>query len=129
MKKLIFPGILAGIAMALIGFVVNFLFTLVFPSFQEIYTDTAIFISMTSAQSILFWVYPLVLGVALAYLWGRLKTTPVKFAWVYFFVAALPAFFINAGSFNLPITMVFSWTVMSYLNGLAAGLIFSKMLK
>jgi hypothetical protein len=115
--------------MAVIGFIINIVVGLIYPSFQDIYNDTTIFIPMTSAQSILFWIYPIVLGIALAWLWTMLKTTPVKFASIYFFIGAVPAFFINVGSFNLPVMMIFSWTVMSYLNGLVAGLIFSKMLK
>jgi len=85
---------------------------------------------MTSAQSILFWVYPFALGLGLAYLWTLLKKpTPLGFSAIYLFIGPIPMFFINYGSFNLPFAMVFSWTVMSYLNGLAAGYIFKGMLK
>jgi len=129
MKKIILSGIVAAVAMAVIGFIVNFIIGSIYPTFQDIYNNSNIFISMTSMQSVLFWVYPLVLGIALAYLWTMIKVSPVKFAWIYFFIGALPAFFINVGSFNLPVMMIFSWTIMSYLNGLAAGLIFSKVLR
>ena len=132
MKKKILVGFLAGILMALVGFLFNFVFGFFYPEFQTIYIDTTIFITMDSARSLLFWIYPLVLGPALAWLYGMLKKDmkkPFNFAWLYFFIGAVPAFFINAGSFNLPVMMVFSWTVMSYFNGLVAALLFNRMLK
>lgn len=124
-------GVLAGILMVVAGFAVNFLFHLVFPDFQEIYSNTEIFIGWDEPRMLLFWLYPLALGIALVWLYGMLPKKakePCNFANLYFAVAALPAFFINAGSFNLPITMAFSWSVMSYANGLIAGFVFKKML-
>lgn len=132
MKKIILPGIVAGIGMAIIGFILNFLFGWIFPSFQAIYTDTTIFIAMDTARSALFWIYPLVLGIGLAWLYTVINDNfkrPLAFAGIYFVIGALPAFFINVGSFNLPVMMVVSWTIMSYLNGLVAAYVFKWMIK
>lgn len=135
MKKIILPGIVAGVAMLFVGFLLNFVFSWLFPHFQAIYVNPTIFIQMDSPQAILFFLYPIPLGIALAWLYKKLKfsskkplKSSLKFANLYFFVSALPGFFINIGSFNLPIMMILTWTVMSYVNALTAGLLFSKML-
>lgn len=137
-NKFIWVGILAGVLFMIIGYVINFIFGIFFPAFQEIYTNTDIFLAMDQPRGLLFFFYPLASGIALAWVFLMIKdkldlSSPMKaslrFAWIYFVIAALPAFFINAGSFNLPVMMVVSWTIMSYSNGLIAGLLFSKMLK
>ncbi len=132
MKKLIGIGILAGVLMALAGFAVNYVFELIYPSFKAIYSNTDIFIGWDDPRMNFFWLYPITLGIALAWLYGMLPKKakePFAFAGIYFFVGALPAFFINVGSFNLPVMMIASWSIMSYVNGLIAGLLFKKMLK
>lgn len=132
MKRILLPGLLAGLAMAVLGFLLNFVFAWIFPTFQAIYTDTNIFLPMDGGRGLLFFVYPFVLGIGLAWLYALLSKeskNAFAFAWIYFVIAALPAFFINVGSFNVPVMMVLTWTIMSYLNGLVAGLLFSKMVK
>lgn len=138
MQKTVLWGVVAGLAMAIIGFLVNVVFGTLYPNFQALYEDTTVFIAMDSARSLLFWVYPLVLGVALAWVFPMLReklnmqkplNASLRFAWIYFVIAALPAFFINLGSFNLPVVMIASWTIMSFLNGWAAGFIFVKWLR
>ena len=138
MQKTILWGVVAGLAMTIIGFLVNIVFGTLYPNLQALYEDTAIFIAMDSMRSLLFWVYPFVLGIALAWVFPMLRqklntqnplNASLRFAWIYFVIAALPAFFINLGSFNLPIAMIASWTVMSFLNGWAAGFIFVKWLR
>lgn len=136
MKK-IWAGLIAGVLILVLGFLLNFVFGWIFPDFQAIYTDTNIFLPMDGGRGLLFFVYPFALGLGLAWLYGMLKKSLPKdsvkasfeFAWVYFLVAAIPAFFINVGSFNLPVMMIVTWTIMSYLNGWIAGYFFTMVLK
>ncbi len=131
MKKVL-VGLLAGLAMSVVGFLLNFVFAWIFPAFQAIYNNTDIFLPMAGGRGLLFFVYPFALGIGLAFLYEMLNKKakqPFAFAGVYFFISAVPAFFINVGSFNLPVMMVVTWTIMSYINGLVAGLLFRKMLK
>lgn len=131
-------GLLAGLGIFVLGFLLNFVFMAIFPGHFELYKDASIFIQMgEDARGYLFMIYPFALGIGLARMYTfmreglREQTTRckiMKFACVYFVVAALPAFFINAGSFPLPIMMIVSWTIMSYLNGLLAGFVFVKYL-
>jgi len=135
MKKILWTGVLAGVLMIAVNMLLNVVYGWIFPSFAEIYANTAIFRAMDDPLMMAFWFYPLTLGIGLSWIWDRTKgllkkdTTfwaGLKFGWAYFVVAAIPAFFINASSFNLPIAMVGTWAEMSFFNGLVAGLIFAK---
>jgi len=134
-KKILWTGLLAGVLMIAVSMILNLIYTWIFPTFDAIYANTAIFRPMDSPLMMMFWVYPLALGIGLAWVWGYTKNifkkdttfwAGLKFAWAYFVVAAIPAFFINASSFNLPLMMIGTWVEMSFFNGLVAGLVFAK---
>ena len=136
MKKIFTTGLAAGIAMLAVGMlIINPVFMRLFPEFQAIYENPAIFNAMDDPLMSLFFVYPIVLGFALAWVWNRTKQLFTGSVWqagfnfglAYFFVAALPAFFINLGSFNIPAMMVVSWTVMSFVNGIVGGWVLAKL--
>lgn len=136
MKKVLTIGIVAGIAMNVVNMlIVNPLFSKLYPAFQGIYENTAIFKSMDDPVMSLFFVYPIALAIALAWVWEKTKHMFVGSLWqrgfhfglVYFAVAGIPAFLVNFASFNLPTMMVVSWTVMTFLNGVIGGWVFAKM--
>lgn len=138
MKKVFTTGLVAGIAMIVVNMLIlNPLFMKLFPEFQSIYENTVIFNAIDDPLMSLFFVYPIVLGFALAWVWDKTKQLfsgdvlkdGCNFGLIYFFVAGLPVFFINYGSFNLPLMMIVSWTTMTLLNGIVSGLVFAKMNK
>ena len=135
-KKVFGKGILVGVAMAVVNLVLNLIMNAVYPASKAIYENNTIFRPMTDPLMGLFWLYPIVLGLAFACIYDKTKTLykeesvtkkGLKFSLMYLFIAAIPAFFINFSSFNLPFGIVISWTLMSYLNGLVAGLILAKL--
>ncbi len=135
MKKILWTGVLAGVVMIAVSMLLNVMYNWVFPEFVAIYADTAIFRAYSDPLMAMFWLYPLVLGIGLAWIWSYTKGifkkdstfwAGLKFGWAYFVVAAIPAFFINASSFNLPISMIGTWAEMSFFNGLVAGLVFAR---
>ena len=131
MKKVVKYGLIAGILMAVSGMLLSFLFGIIFPSINAVYQDTMIFRAMNDPLMSLFWLYPIVLGFVFSFIWDKTRKLfkqkkvckkAMSFAWMYFLVAAVPAFLINVSSFNLPILMVLTWTFMSFVNGLVGGL-------
>ena len=136
MKKGFFwTGVLAGVLMILVNLVINVFYSWAFPGFQAIYENTVIFRAMDDPLMMMFWFYPLVLGVCLAWVWGYTKNVfkkdtvfwaGFKFGLAYFVVAGIPVFIINLSSFNLPFWMIFSWADMTAANGLVAGWVFAK---
>ncbi len=135
MKKIIGFGVLSGVLMIVVSMLLNVVYDWMFPSFAAIYTDTAIFRAYTDPLMAMFWLYPIVLGLGLAWIWTYARNVlnedstfwaGLKFGLAYFVVAAIPTFFINASSFNLPVMMIATWAEMSLVNGLIAGWIFAK---
>ncbi len=135
MKKILWTGVLAAVLMIAVSMVLNVIYGWMFPSFASIYADTAIFRAMDDPLMVTFWFYPIALGIGLAWIWSRAKEhfsedstfwAGLKFGWAYFVVAAIPAFFINVSSFNLPVMMIATWTEMSLANGFIAGWVFAK---
>jgi len=137
MKKVFWTGLVAGIAMVLVNMALNPVFNIIFPSLQGAYESNAIFRPWTDPIMMLFFLYPIVLGFALAWVWGRTKQlfhknpwcNGMRFGFTYFFVSGLPGFLVNYSSFNLPISMISTWTIMGLFNGIVAGLILARLNK
>lgn len=138
MKKVLGNGLLVGVLMIVVSFILSLIFGWIFPGIDAMYSNTDIFKAVNDPMMILFWMYPLVLGIAFAWVWDKTKkmfkakTACIKgldFALIYLFISGVPAFLINAGSFNLPVLMVFTWTIMSFLNGWVAGWALAKLNK
>jgi hypothetical protein len=138
MKKILGYGLLVGVLMIVVNSLLNLIFGWIFPSFNAIYQNTEIFKAMNDPMMFLFWLYPIVLGIAFAWVWNKSKRSfkaksacikGLHFSLIYLAIAAIPAFFINAGSFNLPTMMVFTWTIQSFANGWVAGWALARLNK
>lgn len=137
MKKVLWTGFVAAVAMVVVNMLLNPLFNVLFPWLQDAYKNPEIFRPWEDPVMMLFWLYPLVLGIGLAWVWDKTKQLfsgkPCKkgltFGLIFFFVSGLPAFLINYSSFNFPFVMIFSWTLMSFFNGIVAGIVLAKMNK
>ena len=136
MKKILWTGLVAGIAMALVNALLNPLLNVIFPWLKDAYMNP-VFRPWEDPIMMLFFLYPIVLGFALAFVWDKAKglfkksvcRNGINFGLIYFCVAGIPGFLINFSSFNLPFSMILSWTIMGLINGLVAGCILAKINK
>jgi len=77
------------------------------------------------------------IGFPLAFIWEKTKKqfgdckiqNALIFTLIFISTISLPTFFINYSSFNLPFAMILSWTLMSVVNGLTAGMILASVNK
>ena len=137
MKKILWTGLLAAVAMIVVNMLLNPIFNALFPALQEQYEGNPVFRPWDDPVMMLFWLYPLALGIALAWIWDKTKQLfsgtiwckGVEFGLIFFFVYGLPAFLINFSSFNFPFVMILTWTIMSFLNGMVAGVVLAKLNK
>ena len=121
-------GLVAGLAMLILGMVINQLVMYVMPALTNEYQNTAMFRPWSDPLMTVYFAYPFILGVVAAYLWGRVgKPKPMEFAKLYFVIATIPGMFITYTSFQISLAMVLLWTVTGYLQALMAGYIFGKM--
>jgi hypothetical protein len=136
MKKIFWTGLAAGVSMVVVNMVLNPIFYAIFPGLKESYMNP-IFRPWEDPIMMLFFLYPIVLGFGLAWIWDKTKQLFSKgvcwngfsFGLIYFCVSGIPAFLINFSSFNLPFVMILSWTIMGLVNGLVAGWILAKLNK
>lgn len=128
-------GLVAGFANLLIGMGLNFSFQAVIPSLAEEYKNTSLFRSWQDPLMLVFFAYPFILGIVLAYFWGwmnkHLKGDAVnkalQFAKLYFIIATVPGMFISYTGFQISVAMILSWTAAGFVEAFVAGLVFAKM--
>ena len=121
-------GLVAGLAILILGMVLNWLIGMVFPALAGQYQNTAMFRPWSDPLMTVYFAYPFILGVVSAHLWGRVgKPKPMEFAKLYFVIETIPGMFITYTSFQISLSMVLLWTVTGYIQALVAGYIFAKM--
>ena len=134
MRKVLIPGLAAGVAMLLVGMIISWLINLALPDLMMEY-KTTLFRPWEDPLMSLYFAHPFVLGLALAFVWdkvkGFLQGGPMKratnFALAYFIVATIPGMLISYSSFPLSILMILSWTISSLVQAWTAGLVLAKI--
>jgi hypothetical protein len=145
MKKIILPGLLVGVANFIASMLVSQIFRVIFPSVNAEYTNPNLFRAYSDPLMLLFFVYPFLLGIILAWFWNKTKTlfvspeagsrpggstrAAIKFALTYFVVSTIPGMFVTYSSMPYSFLIVLSWLVEGLLNGLIAGIILAKLNK
>jgi len=134
MKKVIGPGIVAGVGMVVVGWLVSLVFGKIFPSLAIEYQNIAIFRPWSDPLMYLYILAPFVLGIALAIVWDKVKThlsgsafkTGISFG-LFYWLVSLSGMIISYGSFKISLLMTISWTVTGLFQALVAGLIIVSM--
>jgi hypothetical protein len=138
MKKVVLPGLVAGAVMLVIGLVVGYLCMLLFPQLKTAYENTSLFRSWEDPIMYLYFAYPFVTGLILAWVWNKVKKLFTGKAWakrggsfglVYWVVVTIPGMLISYASFPLTLLMIATWTVSGLLEALCAGPILAAMNK
>ena len=121
-------GLLAGLANLVIGFGINQLMGVLLPAIANQYQNTAMFRPWSDPLMTVYFAYPFILGLVLAYLWHKVgKPKPVEFAKFYFIIATIPGMFITYTSFQISLTMVLLWAATGFIQALVAGWVFAKV--
>lgn len=136
MKKIIWPGLVAGVAILVVGMIINYLFMLI-PAVNADYYNANIMRSWNDPLMFLFFLYPFVLGIAFAWVWNRTKSLfkggwckrSWNFALTYFVIATIPGMLITYSSFHLSLWTVIGWLVSGLMSAKVAGAILAKMNK
>ena len=134
MKKIFTSGLLAGVSIFVVGIVLTPLLNLIFPSLSGEYANIGLFRPWDDPVMSLYYLYPFILGVVLAWAWDRtrklLTGTNVekikKFALGYWFVAGFPGMFITYASFQVSFSMVLAWSISGLVDAFVAAWVFSK---
>ena len=136
MKKILLPGLLAGVVTLVASMALSFLF-MKFPSVAADYANTNLIRPWKDPLMSLFLVYPFVLGIILAWAWNRSKSLfqgttvsrGIKFGLSIWLIASVPGMLISYSCFPLSLLTIISWLTDGLVNGSIAGMIFAKLNK
>jgi len=129
MKNKYALAISVGIIMLIISMALSMLLTMTFPSLQAEY-ETPAFRPWDDPLMSLFFLYPIVLGIVLTYLWFKTRSSwknGLDFGIAFGILMSVPMFIVNYSSFNFSLLMVGSWTVFGFINVLVAGMVLEKL--
>ena len=137
MNNFIIVGLLAGVAMFIVSLAFGPVFNVVFPTLNAEYQNAALFRPWSDPLMTLFFAYPFIQGIMLAWVWSKVKILfekgkdwekGVKFGLIYW-VLSLVGMFITYTTFPVSLAMVLSWTLSMLVSLTVAGVIFAKLMK
>jgi membrane protease YdiL (CAAX protease family) len=134
MKNIIGLGLLAGVFMLIATTLLSMGLHSIFPSLQVEMANQHVYRPMNSPLMTIFYLYPFILGIALAWVWERVKKEfkgklfkrAVCFGLAYLLVVGLPGMFITYTSMQVSLLMISSWLLGGFVNGIVSGLTFAK---
>jgi hypothetical protein len=138
MKKILIPGLVAGLVMLVAAMVVGWLTTLVLPSMAQEYGNASLYRTWSDPIVYVYFVYPFFLGIALAWVWnttkgvigkGSLWVKGSRFARAFWLVSALPGILMTYSTFPISLAVALSWLLSSLVQLVCAGFVYAKMNK
>lgn len=136
MKELFKAGLLAGAIICVLLMAQSFGSSWLSPALNQEYANTALYRPWSTPVMWLIFLYPFFLGLALAWIWQKTKSVitggylihAVKFAFAYWVVGVIPTMIMIYSCFPVTKGVVSIWTVSGFFYGLAAALVFGRML-
>ena len=136
MKRLFKPGMLTGLIVLIILMGQSFISSWISPTLAEQYNNTALYRPWSVPVMWIIFLYPFFLGLALAWIWDKVQpalkgnglTKAIKFAFAYWVAGVIPTMIMIYSCFPVTKWVVIIWTVSGFFYGLAAGLVFARML-
>lgn len=135
-KKIILPGLVIGLVNFFITMAISQIFGVAFPSVAEEYLNPNLFRSNADPLMLLFFLYPFLLGIILAWFWNKTKSLyssdikgGLKFGLNYWVVAVIPGMFATYSSMPYSFLIVASWLTQGLVSAFVAGIILSKFNK
>lgn len=136
MKKIILSGLLTGLVLFLASQVVSKIFGIIFPSINAEYQNQDLFRSFKDPLMLLFFLYPFLLGIILAWFWNKTKNVfgenikgGIKFGLTYWAIATIPGMFATYSSMPYSLAIVMSWLISGLVSAVLAGIILQKLNK
>lgn len=135
MAKVIKTGFLAGLAMLLVSLLMGPVTNALFPSVMTEYQNPSLFRPWSDPLMSLMFVYPIVVGFILAWVWDKTKQLFTQDTWwrrgvafgMLYFLFSLPGMLISYSSFPLSFAMVISWSLSILAQAIGAGLLLAKL--
>jgi hypothetical protein len=137
MKNFVVVGLIAGVVMFVVSLVFGPICQVVFPVLKTEYQNPALFRPWSDPLMMLFFAYPFIQGIILAWIWSKIKVLfkkgkdwekGVKFGLIYW-VLNLLGLFVTYTTFPVSFLMVASWALSTLVSLPLAGVIYAKLMK
>ncbi len=133
MLKYVYVVTVVSVALLALSFGVLFININAFTSLVEAYYNTVFYPG--AERSNLFFLHPLVIGIAFIMVWIKTKETlrggiflkGMEFGLYYAFIATLPSMWITFSSMDVSVLMVFLWLCYGLLQATVAGWILAGL--
>ena len=133
MKKVIFPGLVAGVVLLILSILGLYLNMWIFPDLAMQYFQPAF--NEQSSRIMLYFIHPFIIAMALSWFWSKIKgilkgsflTRGIEFGIIYALVATFPAMWLVFSSITVSIQMVATWFVLGLIQAIIAGLVCEMM--
>lgn len=131
MKKILVPGLIAGVLMLLFSYLALWITVKFFPWIAEEYYNPMF--SFEGDKAAMFFIHPFILSFALAFFWDRFKGLfhgsfwwrGIELGVVYGLVATLPSTWMTFSAISVSLQIVLTWFAFGVLQAIVAGLVFA----
>jgi hypothetical protein len=133
MKKVIFPGLVAGVVLLILSIFGLYLNIWIFPDLAMQYFQPAF--NEQSSRIMLYFIHPFIIAMALSWFWSKIKgilkgsflTRGIEFGIIYALIATFPAMWLVFSSITVSLQMVATWFVLGLIQAIIAGLVCEMM--
>ncbi|MDP4149742.1 MAG: hypothetical protein Q8927_05200 [Bacteroidota bacterium] len=133
MKRIIYPGLIAGIILFGVSYGALYAGIRFFPGFFVAYNNPLF--NSDGSRDWFFYSHAFVISMALSWFWDRFKglfhgsslARGLEFGIVYALVAVLPVMWITFSALDVTGTMVASWFIYGLLQAIIAGILFARL--
>jgi hypothetical protein len=135
LKKVVLPGLVAGVVALAVGMIVSALISVALPVLNAQYQNPGLFRPWSDPKMSIYFAYPFLLGLGLAYVWDRIKNVVPGNIWQrawsimigMLVVSTIPGMTISYSSIPISLLMTFSWTVTGLVSVFFAAAVIAKM--
>jgi hypothetical protein len=133
MKRIILPGLAAGVVLLILSVLGLYATIWFFPSLAVQYFDPAF--DAQQSRYMMYYIHPFIIAMALSWFWSRFKgvlsgsflTRGFEFGLIYAIIAIFPMMWMIYSAIHISIEMVASWFILGLLQGIISGFVFEKM--
>lgn len=135
-RKIIMPGLVAGIAMLVTGVSLSWIYNRIFPQLANEYSDEYLFRPWSDPVMLWFFVHPIAVALLLAWIWDKVKDLfpsvlssgekAIRFALIYSIFSAC-GMLITYSTFPVSLLMVGSWLLSVFIEGIIGTWLLAKL--
>jgi len=135
LKKILVPGLVAGLAMLIVGMIVGMALNALLPSVAMEYENTNLFRPWSDPIMNIYYACPFILGIVLAWIWDKIKSVIPGAGFLArgthlglgYFALTISGILISYASHPISLAVIITWYISVLAQALVAGIVLAKM--